>query len=152
MYNILYILYILRSPSNHFIFNTPPSINTHRNIFWFILNQLEIESDFGLIQHYSEKISLCVKQSTIVSEGFKGGTRGAPIMPRNAVSRAANVESNGEHKWVKACDYYSSGPSSRTGFSEWMYGSVIPDDCSYRNLPGVTELGPGVTVGPAKVL
>ena len=31
-------------------------------------------------------------QSTIVSEGFKGGTRGAPIMPRDAVSRTANVE------------------------------------------------------------
>ena len=30
-------------------------------------------------------------QSTIVSEGFKGGTRGAPIMPRDAVSRTANV-------------------------------------------------------------
>ena len=31
-------------------------------------------------------------QSTIDSEGFKGGTRGAPIMPRDAVSRTANVE------------------------------------------------------------
>ena len=31
-------------------------------------------------------------QSTINSEGFKGGTRGAPIMPRDAVSRTANVE------------------------------------------------------------
>ena len=30
-------------------------------------------------------------QSTIDSEGFKGGTRGAPIMPRDAVSRTANV-------------------------------------------------------------
>ena len=39
--------------------------------------------------------------STIDSEGFKGGTRGAPIMPRDCVSRTANVESNGGHKWVK---------------------------------------------------
>ena len=39
-------------------------------------------------------------ESTIVSEGFKGGTRGAPIMPRDAVSRTANVERNGGHKWV----------------------------------------------------
>ena len=30
-------------------------------------------------------------ESTIVSEGFKGGTRGSPIMPRDAVSRTANV-------------------------------------------------------------
>ena len=30
-------------------------------------------------------------QNTIVSEGFKGGTRGAPIMPRDAVSLTANV-------------------------------------------------------------
>jgi len=35
-----------------------------------------------------------------VSEGFKGGTRGAPIMSRDAVSRTANVERNGGHKWV----------------------------------------------------
>ena len=40
-------------------------------------------------------------QSTIVSEGFKGGTRGAPIMPRDAVSRTAHVERTGRHKWVK---------------------------------------------------
>ena len=39
-------------------------------------------------------------QSTIDSEGFKGGTRGAPIMPRDAVSRTANVERNGGQKWV----------------------------------------------------
>ena len=39
-------------------------------------------------------------QSTIVSEGFKGGTRGAPIMPRDVVSRTANVERTGGHKWV----------------------------------------------------
>ena len=38
--------------------------------------------------------------STIDSEGFKAGTRGAPIMPRDAVSRTANVERTGRHKWV----------------------------------------------------
>ena len=42
-------------------------------------------------------------ESTIVSEGFKGGTSGAPIMPRDAVSRTANVERNGAQKWVKEC-------------------------------------------------
>ena len=30
-----------------------------------------------------------------------GGTRGSPIMPKDAVSRTANVECNGGHKWVK---------------------------------------------------
>ena len=44
---------------------------------------------------------LCTTQSTIDSEGFKGGTRGAPIMLRDAVSRTANVERTGQHKWVK---------------------------------------------------
>ena len=37
-------------------------------------------------------------QGTIDSEGFKGGTRGAPIMPRDTVSRTANVERTGGHK------------------------------------------------------
>ena len=37
----------------------------------------------------------CTHESTIDSEGFKGGTRGAPIMPRDAVSRTANVERTG---------------------------------------------------------
>ena len=32
-----------------------------------------------------------ISESTIVSGGFKGGTRGAPIIPRDAVSRTANV-------------------------------------------------------------
>ena len=42
-----------------------------------------------------------ISESTIDSEGFKGGTRGAPIMLRDAVSRTANVERTGRHKWVK---------------------------------------------------
>ena len=48
---------------------------------------------------------MCI-QSTIVSEGFKGGTRGAPIMPRDAVSRTANVERTGRHKWVKLIIFF----------------------------------------------
>jgi len=48
---------------------------------------------------------LASTESTIDSEGFKGGTRGAPIMPREAVSRTANVERNGGHKWVNTKDY-----------------------------------------------
>ena len=35
-----------------------------------------------------------------------GGTRGSPIMPRDAVSRTANVERNGGHKWVKQLTKY----------------------------------------------
>ena len=34
---------------------------------------------------------------TTDSEGFKGGTRGTPIMPRDAVSRTANVERTARH-------------------------------------------------------
>ena len=47
--------------------------------------------------HTRAQTRLCVSyrgayiESTIVSEGFKGGTRGAPIMPRDAVSRTAHV-------------------------------------------------------------
>ena len=38
-----------------------------------------------------------IYESTIDSEGFKGGTRGAPIMPRDAVSRTANVGTVGKN-------------------------------------------------------
>ena len=37
----------------------------------------------------------------LLSERLGGGTSGAPIMPRDAVSRTANVERTGRHKWVK---------------------------------------------------
>ena len=40
-------------------------------------------------------------QSTIVSEGFKGGTRGSPIMPRDAVSRTANVGTVGKNGLIE---------------------------------------------------
>ena len=49
------------------------------------------------VHNYTSNIS----QSTIDSERFKGGARGAPIMPRDAVSRTANVERTGRHKWVE---------------------------------------------------
>ena len=39
-------------------------------------------------------------RSTIDSEGFKGGTRGAPIRPRDAVSRTANVGTVGKNGLV----------------------------------------------------
>ena len=47
--------------------------------------------------HFHIKRLFCIianikyHESTIDSEGFKGGTRGAPIMPRDAVSWTANV-------------------------------------------------------------
>ena len=67
-------------------------------------------------------------ESTIVSEGFKGGTRGAPIIPRDAVSRTANVERNGGHKWVKeivkTLDCESSSLSLRTGWGEEIFALV----------------------------
>ena len=55
-------------------------------------------SAIGDINHSSVDIKLKtfeLRESTIDSEGFKGGTRGAPIMPRDAVSRTANVERTG---------------------------------------------------------
>ena len=38
-------------------------------------------------------------QSPIVSEGFKGGTRGSPIMPRD-VSLSNSKCLNGGHEWA----------------------------------------------------
>ena len=40
-------------------------------------------------------------KALFASEGFKGGTRGAPIMPRN-VSLSDSKCWNGKQKWVKA--------------------------------------------------
>ena len=42
-----------------------------------------------------------VHHSTIVLERLRWAINWAPIMPRDAVSRTANVERNGGHKWVK---------------------------------------------------
>ena len=55
---------------------------------------------YDQVRTMSEHLSGDHSESIIVSEGFKGGTRGSPIMPRDAVSRTANVERNGGHKWV----------------------------------------------------
>ena len=46
---------------------------------------------------------LC-SESTIVSEGFKGGTRGTPIMPRD-VSLSDSKCWNGGHEWVNTKDF-----------------------------------------------
>ena len=43
-------------------------------------------------------------ESTIVSQGFKGGTRGAPIMPRD-VSLSDSKCRNGRYEWVKTATY-----------------------------------------------
>ena len=51
-----------------------------------------------LDKHYSPIISTICAQSTIDTEGFKGGTRGAPIMPRDVISRTANVGTVGKNK------------------------------------------------------
>ena len=40
-----------------------------------------------------------------------GGNSGAPIMPRDAVSRTANVERTGQNKWVKNIYIYTKHPS-----------------------------------------
>ena len=48
-----------------------------------------------------------IEKSTIDSEGFKGGTRGSPIMPRDTVSRTANVGTVGKiHRaiYIFVCD------------------------------------------------
>ena len=52
-----------------------------------------------ILSHTNNKIVRVVNhaESTIDSEGFTGGTRGAPIMPRDAVSQTANVERTGRH-------------------------------------------------------
>ena len=71
--------------------------------------------------------------STIDSEGFKGGTRGSPIMPRDAVSRTANVERTGRHKWVifkldkTICVYiyiYTGTDNSRSFFAFFIQLSM----------------------------
>ena len=54
----------------------------------------EFQRDFQWLAPLSDtgvRLNLRTTKSTIDSEGFKGGTRGSPIMPRDAVSRTANV-------------------------------------------------------------
>ena len=62
---------------------------------------VDIQSAFFCITNVVVALLSSLFESTIDSEGFKGGTRGSPIMPRDAVSRTANVERTGRHKWVK---------------------------------------------------
>ena len=95
-----------------------------------------------------------VFESTIDSEGFKGGTRGAPIMPRDAVSRTANVERTGRHKWVNnnrgmwffnctgtqvALHWRNVGPHRMVQFNELLNIVLLVRACklfyySFRNI------------------
>ena len=70
-----------------------------------------------LVYYLLTNIVLCLRDyvSVYVSEGFKGGTRGAPIRPRDAVSRAANVERTGRHKWDILCNIKLGGPRQKGG-------------------------------------
>ena len=45
--------------------------------------------------------SICCPRDCV--SRHNGGTSGALLMPRDAVSRTANVERTGQHKWVKEC-------------------------------------------------
>ena len=77
---------------------------TH-NIRKKMSTQTDEKKRYPITITYIIRFALRAAQSTIDSEGFKGGTRGSPIMPRDAVSRTANVESTGRHKWVKIVAY-----------------------------------------------
>ena len=55
---------------------------------------------FDVINHPIHVMRVILyNESTIDSEGFKGGTRGSPIMPRDAVSRTANVGTVGTNSY-----------------------------------------------------
>ena len=66
---------------------------------------IECNFSLGNIGYIVSQDQLHRNYSTIDSGGFKGGTRGAPIMPRDTVSRTANVERTGRHKWVNLIAY-----------------------------------------------
>ena len=70
-----------------------------------------------------------------------GGTRGSPIMPRDAVSRTANVERTGRHKWVKkpyALAHRKKRPSIRNGYkAQYKWKKEIQQTC-YKTLAHVT--------------
>ena len=59
------------------------------NSFWDV--KLKLSYQYDVKQAFLFIPPSAMHQSTIVSEGFKGGTRGALII---------NVERNGGHKWV----------------------------------------------------
>ena len=69
-------------------------------------------STFAVYRHYGGSSCAPLKplrdecsESTIVSEEFKGGIRGNPIMPRDAVSRTANVGTVGMNGLRKKATY-----------------------------------------------
>ena len=51
---------------------------------------------------------------------YNGGTRGAPIMSRDAVSRTANVGCNGGQKWVNAAGGYAEGRVLDSSEVSWL--------------------------------
>ena len=88
-------LWIISSISSHiFVQGIILTLSPH----FFVFYQLFLGS-FDIYCSKARKFHFvcCHIQSTIDSEGFKGGTRGAPIMPRDAVSRTANVERTARH-------------------------------------------------------
>ena len=71
--------------------------HTEINCNFSSINKL-FKSELKLVNQQNFKVAMLeIIESTIDSEGFKGGTRGAPIMPRDAVSRTANVERTVRH-------------------------------------------------------
>ena len=99
MFYISYLLFFY-ADMNIFSFCTP---------LWFFLNNkkhlgfepsqvLAVNPFMPTVPTFAQR-RYC-SQSTIVSEGLKGGTRGAPIMPRD-VSFSDSKCWNGGHKWVK---------------------------------------------------
>ena len=81
-----------------------------------------------------------MSQSTIVSEGFKGGTRGSPIMPRDAVSRTANVERNGGHKWVTCFNWTASTTCYWSIFEGRFEGLLIGIESDARSPLQICQL------------
>ena len=71
-------------------------------IFNALYHEIYISLTLSLRKSLPGQRRLC-SQNTIVSEGFKGGTRGAPIMPRDAVSRTAHVGTVGKNGLTKFC-------------------------------------------------
>ena len=63
-----------------------------RNCFFYCLFYITTRFIYALKASVLVTSAMMETQSTIDSEGFKGGTRGAPIMPRDAVSLTANIE------------------------------------------------------------
>ena len=61
-------------------------------LFWHDFNPLMP------VGNYSYQFFICCPRDCV--SRYNGGTRGAPIMPRDAFSQTANVERTGRHKWV----------------------------------------------------